>query len=93
MKITCEWRDGKYPTFNVSLASKEGAEPFLTIRDCRIVDGSKGKFVSWPAKKLDSGKYFSYCWGSDAFQSAVLAEVEKAKPKRVAVEDDGLPPF
>ena len=82
MKISVEWRDSKFPTFSLMLASKEGAEPFLTIKDCRIVDGSKGKFVSWPAKKMDSGKYFSYCYASEAFQSAVMAAAEAAQPKQ-----------
>ena len=66
--------------FNVTLASKEGAQPFLTIKGCRVVDGSKGPFVSFPAKKLDSGKYWNHVYASDAFQAAVLEAFNASKP-------------
>lgn len=94
MKISIEHRDGKYPTFNVSLASMEGAEPFLTVYDCRIVEGSKGRFISYPAKKDDKGKYWNHVRGSDAFNSAVLAEAERSMPKARAskpADDDDVP--
>lgn len=74
MHITIEHHDGKFPSFNVSLASKEGAEPFLTVKGCRIVDGSKGKFISWPARKQDDGKYWNHVWANDKFAAAVLAK-------------------
>jgi hypothetical protein len=84
--ITIEHRDGKFPTMNVSLTSKAGAEPFLTIRDCRIVEAKGKRFVSGPAKKLDGGKWFNFTWFSDAFQAAILKEAEKAQPK--ATQDE-----
>lgn len=92
MKISVEHRDRD---FNLSLSSKEGAEPFLTIRGCRIVDGAKGQFVSYPARKTDDGKWWNHVKASDAFNSAVIAEAAKSAPKkqRAIVEDDGLPPF
>jgi DNA-binding cell septation regulator SpoVG len=78
MKISIEHiRD----QFNVALSSKEGAEPFLTVKGARIVQGSKGPFVSWPAKKMDSGKYWNHVWCSDAFNQAVLSEAQKTAPK------------
>lgn len=93
MKITIEHMSGERPQFNVSLASKEGAEPFLTIKGCRLVDGQKGQFVSWPARKLDSGKYWNHVWASEAFQAAVLAEHAKSAPKKgkQAEPDDDIP--
>ena len=77
MKITIDHRERD---FNVNLHSKEGAEAFLTIKGCRIVSGSKGEFVSWPAKKLDSGKYWNHVYASEAFQAAVLEVFNASKP-------------
>lgn len=86
MKITIEHHD---KSFNVALSSREGSEAFLVIKGCRVVDGNKGRFVSWPAKKLESGKYWNHVYASEGFQTAVLAELDKAKPaKRAPVEDD-----
>lgn len=99
MHIAIEWFAGKYPQFNVSLASTEGREPFLVVKGCRIVDGAKGRFVSWPATKNEkTGKYWSHVYASDAFASAVLAEAEKTQPREDApkrkaapVDDDEIP--
>lgn len=81
MKLTVEIFDGKYPSFNLNLHSKEGAEPFLTLKGLRMVEGNKGRFVSMPAKKLDSGKYYNHAWASDAFQDAIKAAWDAARPK------------
>ena len=90
MRIEIEHRERD---FNVSLATKE--EPFITIKGCRVVDGSKGRFVSWPAKKLDSGKYWNHVWASEAFQAAILeaydASQPKQQPNRRQREEDDLP--
>lgn len=85
MHITIEHHGGKFPSFNVSLASKEGAEPFLTIKGARIVDGQNGKFISWPARKDEkTGKFWNHVWANDKFAAAVL---EKA----TAGDDDQAP--
>lgn len=100
MHIGIEWFAGKYPQFNVSLASAEGREPFLVVKGCRIVDGAKGAFVSWPATKNEkTGKYWNHCYASEPFSSAVLAEAEKTMPReepkrgraQAAMEDDDVP--
>ncbi len=67
--------------FNVCLSSAQGKEPFLTIKGARIVEGKNGPFVSWPAKKLDSGKYWNYAYGSEAFNQAVLEKAQATMPK------------
>lgn len=90
MKIGIEWFQGERPQFNVTLASGEGKEPFLTIKGCRIVDGPKGAFVSWPAKKLESGKYWNHVYASEAFATAVLQEAKKAPPKRRQEADEPI---
>lgn len=100
MKITIEHiRD----QFNVALSSKEGVEPFLTVKGARVVEGKNGPFISWPAKQMNSGKYWNHVWCSEAFNAAVLeaykASAKPAKPKdeawqarsparQEAVEDD-----
>lgn len=78
MKITVEHKERD---FNVALSSKDGAEPFLIIRGCRVVDGSKGRFVSWPSRKTEAGKWWSHCYSSDAFTQAVLKEYDATVPK------------
>lgn len=68
--------------FNVALSSKEGAEPFLEIKGCRLASGAKGEFVSWPATKKPDGTWWRHCYASEKFGAAVLAEAKKdAKPK------------
>jgi DNA-binding cell septation regulator SpoVG len=88
MNIVIEHFDGKYPSFNVGLASAEGKEPFLVIKGCRLVDGKDGRFVSWPAKKQDNGKYWNHAWASDKFAAAVLQAYDDSKPGKPKKSDD-----
>ena len=82
MNVTIEWHGDN---FNVGLASKEGREPFLSIKGCRIVDGSKGAFVSYPAKKNEStGKYWNHVWASEDFNAVVLAKAQESRPQKAA---------
>ena len=82
MKIKVEWMsDGRQ--FNVSLASGEGKQEFLAIKGCRIVSGTDGDFIGWPATKNEnSGKWWRHVWGSDAFGAAVIEEARKTQPAR-----------
>lgn len=84
MKISIEHFDGRFPQFNVSLSSAEGREPFIVIKGCRIVEGSKGPFVSWPATKKDDGKYWNHVYASEGFATAVMDEAKKTAPQRSA---------
>lgn len=77
--------------FNVSLSSAQGKEPFLTIKGCRVVDGSKGRFVSWPAKKLDSGKWWNHVYASEGFQTAVLQALDAQQDTRTHAEQKRAP--
>lgn len=82
--------------FNVNLSSKEGAEAFLSIKGCRLVNGSKGEFVSYPAtKNQKTGKYWSHVWGSERFNAAVLEKVQASMPqqRRQSRDDDDSAPF
>ena len=80
MEISIEWKEGKYPSFNLMLASKEGVDPFITIKGCGIMKGSKGEFVKYPSKKMDNGNWFNYIYANEKFNAVVL---EKAKAAQV----------
>lgn len=89
MHITIEHIDGKYPSFNVNLHGKEGADPFLVVKGCRIVDGPKGPFVSGPAtKNATTGKYWNHTYFGDKFSAAVLEKAGKPAPRMSADSDD-----
>ena len=98
MKITVEDEGGKYPSFRVNIASKEGAEPFLTIKGCKMIDGQKGRFISFPAKKNEkTDKWYAHVWASDKFQDAIKDAYDDAMPKPAArveqknIDDDSVP--
>ena len=93
MIITTEWHDEQ---FNVLIASKEGAEPFLTVKGCRLASGSKGPFVSWPAtKNQNTGKWWQHVWASDKFAAVVLSKAQESQPrqqgKRREQDDSNIP--
>lgn len=93
MKITIEHHDDQ---FNLQLSSREGEDPFLTIFGCRVKDGSKGRFISWPARKNEStGKWWNHVRSSDKFTEAVLKEYDAAAPKSRPApkkqDDDDVP--
>lgn len=90
MKISIEHHNDQ---FNVALASGEGKEPFLVIKGCRVKDGDKGRWISFPARKLDSGKWWNHVYASEGFQAAILAELDKGQPKRQQRNHDDDPPF
>lgn len=80
MQITIEHHGDQ---FNVNLASKDGADAFLSIKGCRIVNGNKGEFVSFPASKSQSsGKWWNHVWASEKFSAAVMQAYQASKPKR-----------
>ena len=88
----------KYPDFDVILSNGD-KEPFLSIRGCRIVEGSKGTFLSWPARKIEkTGKWWSHCYASDAFAQSILKLAMETRPvapppqrRPAADSDDDLP--
>ena len=84
MEIIIEWQDSKYPAFNLSLASKPGNEPFLVVKGCRIVDGKDGEFVSGPATKGNTGKYWNHTYMSKEFSAVVLEKAKECQPQKQA---------
>jgi DNA-binding cell septation regulator SpoVG len=98
MEISVKWFDGQYPSFNLILASAPDKEPFLEIKGCKIVDGKNGPFVSYPSRKLDGGKYWNHCYGSEAFNAVVLSKAQESMPKpqgrrQAPASDDSPIPF
>ena len=98
MIVTTEWHGDQ---FNVAVASKEGVDPFLTVKGCRIANGKDGEFVSWPStKNAQSGKWWQHVWASERFAAVVLSTANENRPRtaarnsRAPQEDDGDPiPF
>lgn len=87
MKIGIRWFTGKNPQFNIELTGS-GSEPFLTVRGCRLVNGSNGEFISYPAAKGQDGKYWNHAIGSDAFNAEVLKVAKREMPQRQQARDD-----
>ena len=82
MKVTIEHHSGQYPSFNINLHNVEGAEPFLTIKGCRIVDGQNGPFISYPSRKMDNGKYWNHVYGGEKFNAHVLELAQGGQQER-----------
>ena len=75
MHISVTWHDKQ---FNLDLASSEGKEAFLSIKGCRLVESTKGEFISFPSRKNEqTGKYWNHVWANAAFQTKVI-EIAKA---------------
>ncbi len=80
MHISVKWFDGKYPSFNINLHSKEGEPEFLSVKGCRLANGSNGEFVAMPSTKNDSGKYWNHAWANDKFSAKVLELAQASRP-------------
>lgn len=95
MPIIIKHHDGERPSFDVGIAKTGVSEPYITIKGCRVVDGQKGRFISWPAKKLDSGKYWNHVYATEDFVRAVLQAHDESRPKLKAAppqpDDDDIP--
>ena len=50
----------------------------VKIYGCRLVEGSKGTFVSFPSRKGNDGKYYSYAFVSlsDEDTKNIIARIE-----------------
>ena len=51
----------------------------VTIYGCKVVEGSKGDFISFPSHKGKDGKYYNHAYIklSDADTSKIIAQVEE----------------
>lgn len=52
----------------------------VTIYGCKVVEGSKGDFISFPSHKGKDGKYYNHAWVklSDEDSKKIIAQVEEA---------------
>lgn len=83
MYIDIKHFPGERQSFNILLCKAEGTEPFLEIKGCRIMQGQKGPFVSYPATKNEkTGKYWNHAYGSEAFNKAVMEKAQPLKTER-----------
>lgn len=81
MEIGIKWFAGKYPSFNIELATKAGNDPFITIKGCSLREHNGKEFIGFPHKKIESGKYWSHVFASDDFQRAVIEKAKVDMPK------------
>ena len=90
MEITIEHHGNQ---FNINLHLTPGADPFLSIKGCRIVDGNKGPFVSYPATKNNTtGKWWNHVYGGEKFNEAVLKKAQASnRPSHDAAKARQLP--
>ena len=52
----------------------------VTIYGCKVVEGSKGDFISFPSHKGKDGKYYNHAYVklSDDDPKSIIAQVEEA---------------
>lgn len=52
----------------------------VTIYGCKVVEGSKGDFISFPSHKGKDGKYYNHAWVklTDEQSKEIIAQVEEA---------------
>src|SRR5574342_120332 len=84
MEISIKWFDGQYPSFNVGVASKEGNEPFIEVKGCRICKGKDGEFVAPPSTKGKNDKYWNHAYFSKDFAAVVLEKAKESQPQKQA---------
>ena len=63
----------------------------LIIRDIKLIDGSKGKFISWPNrayKDEDEVKYYDQAFITDKELKSQLEDKIKKAYKKAKEEDD-----
>ena len=81
MHISVKWFDGKYPSFNINLHRAEGQPEFLSIKGCRLANGSSGEFVAMPStKNQQTDKYWNHAWADEKFADYVLGLAQASKP-------------
>jgi stage V sporulation protein G len=66
----------------------------FVVRGVRLIEGSKGMFVSMPSQKSADGEYFDICFPINnetrmQIFDAVTAAYEKAQTGQTAADEDG----
>ena len=55
--------------FTICFQTRVGG--WINIKDCRLVDGVNGLFISYPSKKGNDGVYYDSLWLSDELRKKV----------------------
>lgn len=80
------------------LSEKNGKETFtvsidgIDIKQCKVVDGQKGPFVSGPAipPKQDGGKWFNVVFFSNEASMEIIKILRGAKVPEIDVAKEGM---
>ena len=88
MKVTAEikrlFNEGK-----VKAAATLTIEGVFVIRGVRLVDGSKGMFISMPSRKTAEGEYYDICFPiKNETRLQILDAVTTAYEKALAEQDE-----
>lgn len=66
------WGEGKGASFDMKLNG-------ISLYNCRVVEGKKGDFISFPSYKANDGKYYSHYWMklSEETTKEIISKVEE----------------
>lgn len=72
-----EWKDGNV-TFNLVI------DDFITVYNCKVIEGKKGDFLSFPQYKGKNGKYYSHAFVKleDGEREDIIKEARKVAEKQ-----------
>jgi len=78
---------------NLKATASVTIDGVFAVRNVKVMEGSKGLFVSMPAFKAKSGEYKGLCFpvtkeAREAFNGAVLAAYEQSPEQ---VQENGMP--
>ena len=68
----------------------------LIIRDCSLLEGKSGRFVSWPSRQYEADgvkKYFSYIFWQGEKQKEVNEKILSLLSQEMPSEDNDDVPF
>ena len=66
------WGKGKGASFDMELNG-------ISLYNCRVVEDTKGDFISFPSSKGNDGKYYSHYWAklSEETTKEIIEKVEE----------------
>ena len=77
----------EYKTFTVEFLRSSG-ETFCAVKNCRMVQGEKGAFVSGPAKKTKDDKWFNLVYFDKGIQADILEAYNLAVMAADIIEEE-----
>ena len=64
--------------FSIEFAKSVDDDSFYVIKSNRIVDGSKGRFISGPSFKPEDGDWINFTYAEKNFQDYIIGLVDDA---------------